>query len=102
MAQWLKRPTVETLVGPGSNPALAKNLFCTFFLRKLTQCIGAKFYFIEIEMLSLTYQFVFVFMKSRKYKYGDKTNLDIFVISQKVQNIQVLVIITKKKEESKI
>ena len=53
-------------------------------------------------MLSLTYQFVFVFMKSRKYKYGDKTNLDIFVISQKVQNIQVLVIITKKKEESKI
>ena len=53
-------------------------------------------------MLSLTYQFVFVFMKSRKYKYGDKTNLDIFVISQKVQNIQVLVIIKKKEEESKI
>ena len=27
MAQWLRRPTVETLVFTGSSPALAKKLF---------------------------------------------------------------------------
>ena len=39
MAQWLRRPTVETLVFTGSSPALAKNYFLRILEQKLTQCI---------------------------------------------------------------
>ena len=35
MAQWLRHPPVETLVVPGSDPDLAKNLFLHFFLTKM-------------------------------------------------------------------
>ena len=35
MAQWLRRPPVETLVVTGSDPGLAKNLFLHFFLTKM-------------------------------------------------------------------
>ena len=35
MAEWLRHPTVETLVVPGSDPGLAINLFLHFFLTKM-------------------------------------------------------------------
>ena len=38
MAQWLRRPTVETLVFTGSSPALAKNSFLRILEQMLTQC----------------------------------------------------------------
>ena len=38
MAQWLRRPTVETLVFTGSSPALAKNFFLRILEQMLTQC----------------------------------------------------------------
>ena len=40
MAQWLRRPTVETLVFTGSSPAFAKNYFLRILEQMLTQCIG--------------------------------------------------------------
>ena len=35
MAEWLRHPSVETLVVTGSDPGLAKYLFLHFFLRKI-------------------------------------------------------------------
>ena len=40
MAQWLRHPTVETLVFTGSSPALAKNYFLQKKIQIRTQCIA--------------------------------------------------------------
>ena len=42
VAQWLRHPPVETLVVPGSDPDLAKNLFLHFFLTKMNTVQWAK------------------------------------------------------------